>query len=390
VDRINRTASASQFVEELGDAPEPLEVRQRRIRWRLRLGVAVLAAVAAGLGLWRLIPLIHPPQANESLVTPPPVTPPAPKPSPPAPDNRVVPPAPNPDNAVNANIAGEKAIALLQLLGVQANEVSPSGPYPASKLRSLIESSPRRVVLGSTPEQMQAALTLCRHYSSGCQASWYADEKLHTVTLEPFELDTTPVSVRDFRRFVDATQYKTEAETAGVAYAVIGESLQPVNGGTWRNAIKQYPVNEDAPVVGVTFRDAQAYCRSKKQRLPSEDEWEYIARGPERRNFPWGDSVAPATRPNSAPPRASEGPAEGIGLRYRGLSGNVWQWVDTVAADGATVMKGGSWLEKNPANRRAAAQRMEQPGRADADSGFRCARSLPTWPDADVWLARVK
>jgi serine/threonine protein kinase len=385
VDRINRTVSVAQFLQELGAAPEPPQVRLRRRRFRLGIAVAVASAVVLGLGWWRLIPRVHVPRSTTASVTPA-----EPKSSPLASDKRVGPPASSPTNAAAAAVPGEKAAALLQLLGVPANGLNPSDPYPENKLRQLIESSSRRVTLGSSPEQMQAALSLCRQYSAGCQASWYADEKLRTVTLEPFELDAAPVSVREFRRFADATQYRTDAENAGLAYAVVGESLQPVSGGSWRNAIKQYPINEDAPVVGVTFRDAQAYCRSKKQRLPTEDEWEYVARGPERRNFPWGDSVAPAARSASAPPRAGEGPAEGIGSRYRGLSGNVWQWVDTTAADGTKVMKGGSWLEKNPANRRAAAQRMEQPTRADADSGFRCARSVSSWPDADVWLSRVK
>ena len=46
--------------------------------------------------------------------------------------------------------------------------------------------------------------------------------------------------------------------------------------------MKQYAVSEDSAVIGVTFRDAQNYCRFRKARLPTEDEWEYIARGPER------------------------------------------------------------------------------------------------------------
>ncbi|HYC10852.1 MAG TPA: SUMF1/EgtB/PvdO family nonheme iron enzyme, partial [Steroidobacteraceae bacterium] len=68
---------------------------------------------------------------------------------------------------------------------------------------------------------------------------------------------------------------------------------------------------------------------------------------------------------------------------------NVWQWVDTEVG-GRKVLKGGSWLETNPANKRAATRRYESPGRADADSGFRCARSLAAWPDAPLWLAHLR
>jgi formylglycine-generating enzyme required for sulfatase activity len=54
------------------------------------------------------------------------------------------------------------------------------------------------------------------------------------------------------------------------------------------------------------------------------------------------------------------------------------------------VLKGGSWLEPNPANKRAAARRYELARRADEDSGFRCAKSVDAWPDSDYWLARLR
>jgi formylglycine-generating enzyme required for sulfatase activity len=123
--------------------------------------------------------------------------------------------------------------------------------------------------------------------------------------------------------------------------------------------------------------------------LPSEDEWEYVARGPRRHTFPWGENIDPVANAPGAPPSVNDGPAEGIGGRYKGLSGNVWQWVDTKVG-GRKVLKGGSWLEPNPANKRAATRRYELSNRADEDSGFRCAKSAPAWPDAELWLAQLK
>jgi serine/threonine protein kinase len=396
VDRAYRTPSVNQFIEELGDAPPPPEVRrQRRRRWALA-SAAVVAVVLAGVGLTRLLPLIHWPRGI-STPTADSTAAPTPKPIPtpaPVPDKRVVPDTRKPSIPVAAPpaavvVAGERLLPLLELLGITEN-LNEHGSYPESTARKLIESSPRKVVLGSTPEQMQNALALCRRFSPECLPSWYADEKQRTATLEPYELDATPVSVRDFRRFVETTGYKTDAETEGYAFAVVGESLEKVTGGSWRNAIKQHAVRDEDAVVGVSFRDAQTYCRFRKQRLPTEDEWEYAARGPERHDFPWGDNPSPAERRSSSPPAVSDGPAEGIGNRYRGLSGNVWQWVDTTDQEGRKLLKGGSWLDPIPANRRSAAQRMQLPERADADSGFRCARSLTTWPDAELWLARLK
>jgi formylglycine-generating enzyme required for sulfatase activity len=292
-------------------------------------------------------------------------------------------------NRDSAMLSGARAVPLLQSLGVPVAEIDGSHNYPETAIRQLIEGTPRRVTLGSTPEQIRAAFALCKQYSSACQLSWYGDEGLRNVTLEPFELDPLPVSVREFREFADATRYKTQAETAGFAYAVVEGTLQPVSGGSWRNAVKKHALQDDSPVIAVSFQDAAAYCRSKGWRLPSEDEWEYVARGPKRHTFPWGENIDPVASAPSAPPAVSDGPAEGIGGRYKGLSGNVWQWVDTKVG-GRKVLKGGSWLEPNPANKRAATRRYELSSRADEDSGFRCAKSAPAWPDAELWLAQLK
>jgi formylglycine-generating enzyme required for sulfatase activity len=285
-------------------------------------------------------------------------------------------------------MAGSRAVPLLHSLGIQFSEIDTAHDYSQTMIRQLIDVTPRQVTLGSTPEQIKAAFALCRQYSAECRPSWYDDERLREVRLESFELDAAPVSVRSFRQFVEATGYRTQAEKAGFAYAVVDGTLKPVNGGSWRNALKAHAVDDDAAVVAVSFQDAAAYCRSKGERLPTEDEWEYVARGPARRIFPWGDNADPVAVPPRAPPHVTDGPAGGIGGRYKGLSGNVWQWVDSTVA-GRKVLKGGSWLETNPANKRAAARRYELSNRADEDSGFRCAKSAPSWPDVEVWLAQA-
>ncbi len=287
-----------------------------------------------------------------------------------------------------ATIAGARAVPVFKTLGIQVSDIEAGGSYPVASIRALVEKSPRLVTLGNTPQQMQAAFAMCQKYSPlPCKVSDFSDEILRNTTLQPFDMDLVPVSVQAFRRFVEATHYRTEAETLGFAFAG-AVNPQKVLGGTWRNAILQRPVIEDAAVVGVTFQDAVSYCRYKGQRLPTENEWEYVARGPERHTFPWGESLAPATAILKTPPRVGDGPAQGIGGRYRGLSANVWQWVDSNYSK-YKILKGGSWLDPNPANKRASARLYQQASQPNDDSGFRCARTLAAWPDAGLWMSQL-
>jgi uncharacterized caspase-like protein/formylglycine-generating enzyme required for sulfatase activity len=285
------------------------------------------------------------------------------------------------------SVPGARALPVLKLLGLASGDMDVSQNYSQAKVRELLERGTRHVSVGNSPRQIQAALAMCQKYSKNCSESMFSDETTRTVALDPFDIDPLPVSVADFRQFVDATHYQTVAEKKGYAYEV-GDT-QSVRGGNWRNGINKREVAEDSAVVAVSFQDAVAYCKYKSQRLPTEDEWEFVARGPERHTFPWGENTSLAAEAPTAPPRVADGPAEGIGGRYHGLSGNVWQWVDT-RGQGRTILKGGSWLETNPAFRRAAARRYEVAERADEDSGFRCAKSLSTWPDADFYLAQLK
>jgi hypothetical protein len=314
-------------------------------------------------------------------------------PPPPGAQPAASPPATAPPNTTlamaGATISGARALPIFKSLGITADDIAAGNSYPSGSIRSLIERNPRHVTLGNAPQQMQAAFAMCQKYSATtCHVSDFSDEILREATLEPFDLDPVPVSVAAFRHFVEATHYRTEAETLGYAYAG-STAPQKIAGGNWRNGIQQRTVSDDSAVIGVTFQDAVSYCHWKNERLPTENEWEYVARGPERHTFPWGESIAPALAFVKIQPHVGDGPPQGIGGRYRGLSGNVWQWVDS-RFEKYRILKGGSWLDPNPANKRAAARLYQPPNQADDDSGFRCARSLAAWPDTDTWMAELK
>jgi hypothetical protein len=279
---------------------------------------------------------------------------------------------------------------LLRLLGIGSEHQKAASIDRRPSLLALLQKAPRQAILGSTPGQIQDALQLCAKYATNCERDWYADEISRTVTMQPFELDSTAVSVHQFRQFVTTSNFRTSAEISGDAFDYVpttGE-LRQVLGGTWRNAVGKGTPSEDTAVVGVNYADAQAYCRWRGARLPTEDEWEYAARGPEGRIFPWGENINPALASPETQPLVTDGPSEGIGGSFRGLSGAVWEWVST-DVNGMKGLKGDSWRDHNPANRRAATRRTDDPDRADSDTGFRCARSVALWPDAEYWIDRI-
>jgi formylglycine-generating enzyme required for sulfatase activity len=136
----------------------------------------------------------------------------------------------------------------------------------------------------------------------------------------------------------------------------------------------------DHPATDVTLAEAEAFCRGIGARLPTGDEWEALARGPEARTWPWGD-VFDATRcacaeaaggwtvPVTAHPRGA-GP---FGAEQ--LAGNVWEWVSDRTPDGWGVVRGGSYLDTEWGLRASRAQPAD-PARPTPTTGFRIAIDL--------------
>lgn len=192
------------------------------------------------------------------------------------------------------------------------------------------------------------------------------------LSVAPFWLANTPVTVTQFAEFAAATKHVTDSErTPGAA--------------TWRSP--GFAQSPDAPVVCVSWRDAVRYCnwRSAKAglkpcydlgrpdepvvfqpdrngyRLPLEAEWEYAARsGGKDVVFPWGDEADEAEACARANFRAAGEPADPwpwtnpvkafppVAGGFYDLAGNVWEWCqDVYRSDAYAAARRGEGLGSN-------------------------------------------
>jgi sulfatase modifying factor 1 len=253
---------------------------------------------------------------------------------------------------------------------------------------------------------------------------------IRPIELSPFLIDPHPVTNTRFRAFVEATGYRTDAERYGwsfVFWAHIPKSrfhqlvtdtvaAAPwwcqVPGSSWHSPEgpgSSISTRADHPVVHVSWNDTNAFCQWSGQRLPTEAEWEYAARGGlEQKLYPWGDKLRPGGEHRcniwqGEFPREDTGddgfrgtcpveafPPNGFGLYS--VTGNAWEWCadwfspefhrtgphtnPTGPPDGQEkVMKGGSFLcHKSYCNRyRVAARTSNSPDSSTSNIGFRCA-----------------
>ena len=194
------------------------------------------------------------------------------------------------------------------------------------------------------------------------------------VTVAAFTIDRTEVTTRAYAACVAAGACASTDRKPRCNEGVAGRGEHPIN--------------------CVSFAAATAYCAWRGARLPTETEWEYAARGPVGRTYPWGD----------ARPRAQlcwDGPGNDVGAFKRqgtcpvgsylagrspfgldDMAGNVWEWTSDIypSEEGAPadeplrVSRGGTWFGYDPYDVRSPLRFRTRPQAQGYGIGFRCAR----------------
>ena len=188
---------------------------------------------------------------------------------------------------------------------------------------------------------------------------------------DSFYMDTTEVTVGQFKKFLKSSGYK------------------PTDPIPWAE-LYEYSPTDDHPMIYVSWFDATAYCEWADKRLPTEKEWEFAARGGlVGKDFPWGDDESIAREyVNSAgivkwgkdkwencAPVGSFHP-NGYGLFD--MLGNVWEWCQDWWDSDKTrrILRGGSWIH-NTDYLRVANRINYDPALTYYRHGFRCVSGFP-------------
>jgi formylglycine-generating enzyme required for sulfatase activity len=195
--------------------------------------------------------------------------------------------------------------------------------------------------------------------------SYTLGERKDTVTVAPFCLDKTEVTAEAYAACV--TSGACTAEGLNIHpecnYRVSGREKHPVNCVDWAQS--------------------DAYCRAQGRRLPTEEEWEWAARGATKAtSYPWGQT-APDTQICWSGVTKRYGTCA-VGSLPEGnspqgvsdLAGNVWEWTSTTPSENANgrVYRGGSWFNDNASFMRASFRYWNLPANRNIVMGFRCAR----------------
>ncbi len=219
----------------------------------------------------------------------------------------------------------------------------------------------------------------------------FEEKPVHEVYVKAFSISKYEITVGQFKSFVRDTNYrgsKVDRDWGCKGF------MQP----TFTQA-------DNHPVVCVTWHDAVAYTKwlsrktGKKYRLPTEAEWEYVARAGTSTWYWWGDNLGrnkancPGCGSRWDMDMNSTAPVGSFAANPWGLydtAGNVWEWTCSQATssyDGsekkcllsdpsARIVRGGSWNHGDASSVRSADRNGDEPNYRNSDVGLRLALGL--------------
>lgn len=174
--------------------------------------------------------------------------------------------------------------------------IGPAADFVNSIGVKMVLIPPDEFMMGSGDSAYQVARAFAKY---GATSGRYLHEHpRHAVRItRPFYLGAYEVTVREFRRFVDDTGYKTDAERdgkGGYGYDFRTNTFGMSPRYSWRDS--GFQQTDSQPAVNVSWSDTVAFCRwlsrkeAKEYRLPSEAEWEYACRGGTATRYWFGDA----------------------------------------------------------------------------------------------------
>ena len=314
-------------------------------------------------------------------------------------------------DATGKSVAGEADKSLSLRAGPVSivGEVKPYAPF--EKQTEVKKSALTRLLIDlgrlPPPPGMVEILASENGFLMGSNDGDEDEKPVHRVTLPTYYLDQYEVTMDDYQKCVRAGRCSALEKT--VKYE--GYSEEDVEKWSPFCNVNQRGKGRH-PVNCVDWSQAAAYCKWYGKRLPTEEEWEYAARGTDGRKYPWGNEKPRAGLLNAcgsecvemsktkgfdgwksmysgndgwettAPVGSVKGDKSPFGVMD--LGGNVMEWVqdwyrDSYWTSGGPTknrsLRGGSWGNSNPSDVRAPDRFWDSPEDRGDDVGFRCART---------------
>jgi formylglycine-generating enzyme required for sulfatase activity len=240
------------------------------------------------------------------------------------------------------------------------------------------------------------------------------EKPAHKVAIAPFCMDVFEVSTAQFKKCSD----EGDCKRAGTTNDWDGITDHERKVFDPQCNVRDVEQRGSHPINCVDWEMADIFCRSYGKRLPTEAEWEFAARGPDGRKYPWGDDPPSGKflnacgkecvawgKKNQVDETAMYPSDDGwattapVGTYPAGMSrygvqdvvGNVWEWVadwyapyeaaDQVEPKGPPegenrVIRGGAWNGAYDSWVRPTFRYRDNPTKRSYGIGFRCAKSL--------------